>query len=171
MFDCGEGCPSELSISELCAVDHLFFSHFHADHVSGFDTFLRCNYGRTDRPNHIWGPPNSCEILHHRFQGFWWNLAETGTWRIHSIEQDRVRTIRLENSELFSIGNPEEDSECQTIILETDAYTVEAMLLNHRGPSVAYLVKEKPRFNMNMSRLSELGLKPSSVDPQFEGEQ
>lgn len=41
LFDCGDGCLTDLSFGEICGIDHLFFSHFHMDHISGFDSFLR----------------------------------------------------------------------------------------------------------------------------------
>lgn len=41
LFDCGEGCLSALSAAEVRAIDALFFSHLHIDHVAGFDGFLR----------------------------------------------------------------------------------------------------------------------------------
>ncbi|MEK6237422.1 MAG: hypothetical protein N2C14_22145 [Planctomycetales bacterium] len=46
LFDCGEGCLSSLSVGEIQAIDDLFFSHFHMDHVCGFDSFSRHNFGR-----------------------------------------------------------------------------------------------------------------------------
>ncbi len=75
LFDCGENCVSRLPFSEVQSIDHLFFSHLHMDHVAGFDSFFRCVYGRTERPNHIWGPAGTGKIMHHRFQGFLWNLV------------------------------------------------------------------------------------------------
>lgn len=164
LFDCGDGCLSELSFSEISSIDHLFFSHFHMDHISGFDSFLRCNYGRTDRPNHIWGPFNTTEVIQHRFQGYWWNLTAgmPGTWRLHNVLADRIATSRIENSEHFSVAH-DEGSALRTVeILSTQDYSVEAVLLNHHGPSVAYLVREKGRMNLDTSRLPGLGLKPGA---------
>src|SRR5437763_14918027 len=75
LFDCGEGCLDQAPFADTLAIDHLFFSHLHMDHVAGFDSFFRRTYNRTDRPNHVWGPPGTADILHHRFRGFLWNLA------------------------------------------------------------------------------------------------
>jgi ribonuclease Z len=55
-FDCGEACLRDLPVSQIQAIDALLFSHFHIDHVAGFDAFLRSNYDRADRPVSIWGP-------------------------------------------------------------------------------------------------------------------
>src|SRR4051794_15752958 len=96
LFDCGEGCLNAVPFSEVRQIDHLCFSHLHMDHVAGFDSFFRCTYDRTDRPNHIWGPPRTAEILHHRFQGFLWNLVDDRpvAWHVHDLHADRVESWR-----------------------------------------------------------------------------
>ncbi len=73
-FDCGEACQRELGVSEIRAIDHLFFSHFHVDHVAGFDSFLRSNYNRPDKPVRIWGPVGAADIVHHRLRGAIWQI-------------------------------------------------------------------------------------------------
>ncbi len=104
LFDCGEGCLDGLSVAESHAIDHLLFSHLHMDHVGGFDGFFRCTYNRTAKPNHVWGPPRTGEILHHRFRGFLWNLHEgqAVAWRVHDLYPGRIETRRLELAEAFA---------------------------------------------------------------------
>jgi ribonuclease Z len=70
LFDCGEECQRELPVAEIQAIDALFFSHLHVDHVAGFDTFLRHNYNRDGGPVQIFGPPGTATTLQHRFRGF-----------------------------------------------------------------------------------------------------
>jgi ribonuclease Z len=50
LFDCGEGVLDSLRPAGVQAVAHLGFSHFHMDHVAGFDGFFRLNYNRPDAP-------------------------------------------------------------------------------------------------------------------------
>ena len=50
LFDCGEGVLDSLRPGEVQSVAYLAFSHFHMDHVSGFDGFFRLNYNRPDAP-------------------------------------------------------------------------------------------------------------------------
>ena len=57
LFDCGEGCLTALSAAEIRAIDALFFSHLHIDHVAGFDAFLRLNFARPDNPVRISARP------------------------------------------------------------------------------------------------------------------
>jgi ribonuclease Z len=94
LFDCGEGCVSSLEFSLILGVDHVFFSHFHIDHVAGFDSLFRALYQRDSKPLHIWGPSGTAQIINHRLQGFMWNLHNQlgSTWFVHDILEDRVLT-------------------------------------------------------------------------------
>ncbi|MCE9544267.1 MAG: MBL fold metallo-hydrolase [Planctomycetia bacterium] len=161
LFDCGEGCLAELSFAEILAIDHLFFSHLHMDHVAGFDAFFRATFNRTNRPNRIWGPPETGRILQHRFQGVLWNLHEemSGTWHITDIHADRLQTVRLELSEAFAVLHNEGARPHARTAYEGAGFTIEALTMDHRTPTLAYLVREKPRRNVDVSRLSALGLR------------
>ena len=162
LFDCGDGCLNSVPFSEIQAIDHVFFSHFHMDHVAGFDYFFRGVFNRESKPNQIWGPPDSGRILHHRFQGFLWNLhAEmNGRWRITDIEEDATSTIRLELSEAFATSHDEGRASRRPFLIDGPNYTVEAHTMNHRTPTIAYVVREKPRSNIDTNRLAAMGLRP-----------
>jgi ribonuclease Z len=162
LFDCGDGCLSELSFAEIQSLDHLFFSHLHMDHVGGFDTFFRCTFNRNTRLNHIWGPPQAIRIMQHRFQGFLWNLHEqmAATWLVSDINPNEIDTERFELREAFAVGHDEGTQPFKQTILEGTGFSVEAVTMDHRTPTLAYVVREKPRRNIDTSRLSSLGLRP-----------
>ncbi len=162
LFDCGEGCVAELSFADVSGIDHLFFSHLHMDHVGGFDPFFRCLYNRDTKPNHVWGPPQTAAIIQHRFQGYMWNLV-AGTavaWHVHDIAETSIRSKRFELSEMFArthdIGKVNHDG----VVLTHPNFRVEALTMNHGTPSLAYIVREAERLNVNTARLGELGLRP-----------
>lgn len=92
---------------EIADIDHLLFSHFHMDHVSGFDAFFRVNFGRVGRENHLWGPPGSIGILGHRFGGSWWNLKAdlSATWHVHEVDGDTVSSARFGAQEGFAVAH------------------------------------------------------------------
>lgn len=161
LFDCGD-CLSDLSRSEIRRIDHLFFSHLHMDHVAGFDALFRCTYDRDPKPNVVWGPPGTSKILHHRLRGFWWNLhAELpGTWRVHDVHADHLRSCRFVTAEAYEIRHEEGSAAVGRCILDGPGFTVEALHLDHRGPCLAYLVREKARINVDPGRLAALGLRP-----------
>lgn len=162
LFDCGDGCLASSPYSEILATDHLFLSHLHMDHIGGFDSFFRCLFSRENKPNHIWGPPGTSEIIHHRFRGFLWNLhAEmTGTWWVHDVSEKEVSTSRFELCEAFAHKHEEGKVEIDSQLVDLGTCTVEAHVMNHGCPSLAYVVREKPRSNVDTLRLAHLGLRP-----------
>lgn len=166
LFDCGESTLATLGFGEIQAIDHLFFSHLHMDHIGGFDTFFRAAYGREDRPNRIWGPPETARILQHRFQGFLWNLHQempATSWLVHDVYPDQIRTTRFELGEAFALAHPVGAQPVEgTCILSTTDFTVSALAMDHKTTTLAYVVRESPRRNVSPTRLAELGLRPGS---------
>lgn len=163
LFDCGEACLADLAQAEVQAIDHLFFSHYHMDHVAGFDAYFRTNFDRECRPNRIWGPPGSGRILQHRFQSYLWNLHEglNATWRVSDLEEEEVRTWRYELPEAFEVAHEEaavlRDG---ALVLAEDDFTVEALTMDHRTPSMAYRVSEKTRWNIDPDAMAALRVRP-----------
>lgn len=164
LFDCGEGCLSTLSYAEIADLDHLFFSHLHMDHVGGFDTFFRSTFNRETKPNRIWGPPGTAEILQHRFRGFLWNLhgEMTAAWRVTDIAPAQLQTTRFELREAFVLGHAEGVQSVDGIVHRGEGYAVEALTMDHRTPSLAFVVREHPRRNVDLARLAALGLHPGA---------
>lgn len=165
LFDCGQDCLSGLAFSEILDLDGLFFSHHHMDHISGFDGLFRCLFNRTSKPNEIWGPPQTAEIMHHRFRGFLWNLHEdqSGSWRVHEIHPTARHTTRFELHEAFAQGHQEEPQPLsEGRIIETPEYTVDALAMDHLTTTIAYIVREQPRCNVDMAKMRELGIKPGA---------
>lgn len=172
LFDCGEGCLSELSVAEIQAVDHVLFSHFHMDHISGFDSFFRLTYDRTVKDNCIWGPPGSNSVMKHRFGGFLWNIYQhlESNWYVHDIHPDRIESVRFDGNEAFAEAHPLPSKSFATAIIDTPQYSVEAYHMNHQTPSIAYVIREKPRINIDPNRLKALGLSGGSWLQQIKTE-
>lgn len=162
LFDCGEGCLSALAFAEVLGIDHLFFSHLHMDHVAGFDSFFRGTFSRNGKPNRIWGPPGTARILQHRFQGFLWNLHEemSATWLVSDVHSDKIRTTRFELREAFAVAHDEGTQPRSGNLVEGAGFVVETVTMDHRTPTLAYIIREKPRLNFDTSRLASLGLRP-----------
>lgn len=162
LFDCGDGCVSDLPFSETQAIDHLFFSHCHMDHIGGFDSFFRSTFNRETQENTIWGPQGTSSILHHRFQGFLWNLAGgmRATWIINDICPHEIRRFRYELSEAFTNQHNAGSVATLDVVLDDDDFTVSAIHLSHHGSCLGYLLREKPSVNIRKERLTELGLRP-----------
>jgi ribonuclease Z len=162
LFDCGAACLTELSVAEILATEHLFFSHLHMDHVGGFDDFFRLTFARSSPANHIWGPPGTGRILQHRFQGFLWNLHDrlAGSWYVHDIYPASIETSRYELAEAFAAAHAEGSRPYEQLIWRCAEYSVQALAMAHRTPSLAYIIREQARVNVDPARLAALGLAP-----------
>lgn len=165
LFDCGEGCVGELPVAEAQAIDHLLFSHLHMDHVGGFDTLFRQTFFR-ERAVQAWGPPETRRILGHRVQGFMWNLYDggVGVWEANDILPGGIARSRFREDEAFAIAHPAPLAEGERLppplAIATPTYTVEALTMDHLTPSLAYILRERPRLNVAPDRMAALGLRP-----------
>jgi ribonuclease Z len=163
MFDCGSGCTDELGISDIAAVDHLLFSHFHMDHIAGFDNYFRVRYSNDRSPNMIWGPPGAIEVMSHRFQGFTWNLHhdQHASWTVCDIHENTVVPCTFRLSEAFSRQHMQPESGKEGgVIIDTPDCLVKAIEMDHKAPCMAYCVREKEKINVEPGKLKELDLKP-----------
>ncbi len=162
MFDCGEHCLDPLRPADIMDVDHLCFSHFHLDHIAGFDTFIRMNYNRESKPVRIWGPENAPEIIRHRLQGITWDRIQNspGKWIISGIEHEKISSKTLYAHEEFkTVHSSTSDPRNETIYSNRD-YTLQSTILSHRTPSIAYRITETPDFIIDKTRMNEAGLSP-----------
>jgi ribonuclease Z len=161
-FDCGEGCLAALATSEIMAIDVLFFSHLHIDHVAGFDSFLRLNYARPDRPVLIFGPAGTTRTLHHRLRGVTWNLVAglPGEFRITDVEPDRLVTTRLLTTEAFESAHPAGEVPFAGVVHTAEGFRVHARIMDHGIPCLAYAVREDARQNIDLKAVAAMGLAP-----------
>ncbi|HEV7126402.1 MAG TPA: MBL fold metallo-hydrolase [Ktedonobacterales bacterium] len=162
LLDCGDGCVTDLSVSEALAVDHLLFSHLHMDHIGGFDNFFRITYNRAPKPNEVWGPPRTAAIMRHRLRGFMWNLFEgdPGIWYVNDVHPDRIERTCFKETEAFALAHPAGTRQFDGMLFANPDYTVTALSMDHHTPSLAYVIREAPHVNVATERLDELGLLP-----------
>lgn len=160
LFDCGEGLLRHVRQPDIKAIDHLFFSHTHIDHIAGFDYFFRRNYDREGKPIYVWGPEKTSVIIHHRLLGFIWNLVggAPGKWYVTDINESSMTSYSFKTSEGFEQRHLEYRTAFEGIVLETPGFLVKAAILNHIIPSIAYLVEEKESLNISKEELMASGL-------------
>src|SRR4051812_46250032 len=134
MFDCGEGTQRQMMRYGVSfALEDIFFTHMHADHLLGVIGLLRTMalQGRIERLR-LWGPRGSSRVL---------SKAE-------SLGFERT-TFPVEIIELAAHQR-----------VDRAGYAITAFPVDHRGsPSIGYaLVEEdrKGRFNPDLAR--ELGI-------------
>ncbi len=162
LFDCGEGCLRRLNMGETIGLDAVFFSHLHMDHIAGFDTFIRRTFNRPNRPVQIYGPPGTIAIVQHRLRGFWWNMYQhlEGVWHVHDIYPTRMERAMFRANEAFAHLHPLEEVSHTGTIYDGGHFHVSTQTMEHHGPSLAYVVRERPRSNVDLARLAALNLTP-----------
>ncbi len=163
LFDCGQRCLDTLSVSEIQEIDHVFFSHFHMDHICGFDAFFRHNYNRPGRPVSIWGPPGAIEVIHNRMLGFTWNLhlGQPGEWVVNELDFDGLRSATFYTREAFRRAHLDPNWEIGESFLIEPTFSVKERQLHHGSiASIGYRIEEPARENLVAEKLPELGLRP-----------
>ncbi len=162
LFDCGEGCLEKVPRADIQVIEVLFFSHFHIDHVAGFDGFFRSNWYRTDDPVRIFGPDGTRKIIHHRMQGVSWNLVDSAPGEVHVTElsDHNLATSRYLAREGFAQEHRMDEQSFDGVLYRGRDFSVEARAMHHGIPSMAYLVRESDRSNIDMEVLASEGYAP-----------
>ena len=161
-FDCGDRCLHALPRAELRATSALFLSHLHMDHIAGFDELFRATFDRDDPPVHAYGPPGTADILHHRFRGYWWNIAGDlpGAWVVHDVHDAEVRSWRFRTADGYGAREPLGTRPHAGRIVEHEDYTVDAIGLSHHGTSLGWRVDEAARVSVVPDALAAFGRAP-----------
>ncbi len=174
LFDCGEGVLSEERPGDIQSIEALFFSHYHMDHVAGFDSFFRHNYNRDDTAVHVLGPAGTMDLMAHRFQGFTWNLHhdQPGVWNVTELDfsQGRADQRVFLAREAFASPSPVSRSELDrqsyrgqkiTVVYETEHLRVDAVALPHGNiSSMGYRVTTPATVSVNRHVVDSLGIPP-----------
>ena len=162
LFDLGD--LSSLSARDLLRVAHVFVSHMHMDHFIGFDALLRLSVGR-EKQVRIVGPRGLCERVHHKLQGYDWDLtdryeADLVFEAVEIGEAGPERSARFRFKERFDWEDG--DVERGSPAAEGDGFCVTAALLEHHGPCLGFAVTEPAHANVWKNRLGERGLAPGA---------
>ena len=162
LFDCGEGCLDRVPRADIQVIEVLFFSHFHIDHVAGFDSFFRSNWYRADAPVRIFGPEGTRKIIHHRMQGVSWNLIGGAPGEVHVAElnDQNLSASRYLAGEGFAQEHRLDEQSFDGVVYHGRDFRVEARAMHHGIPSMAYLVRENDRSNIDMEILAAEGYTP-----------
>jgi ribonuclease Z len=172
MFDCGEGVPTSVPFTDLISLNHLCFSHGHMDHVAGFAAFFRRVYGGDRQKPVIWGPAGMSRIVQHQMQGFLWNLVadapEVFTLVDVSAAETRAKEVRL--AEGFAVLHEREAAGRGEVLFSGEGYDVSAVEMDHGAPSLAYVVREHAKVNVDTAKMAALGLRPGKWMQDLKGD-
>ncbi len=156
LFDLGE--LGRFRPAKLLKVSHAFISHTHIDHFIGFDTLLRFMLNR-EKALKVFGPAGFLANVQSKLAGYTWNLTAEYPFSIQAVEvhPDRLFSQIFRCQERFVPGERKEGP--FTGVLEEDPQIqIEAVLLDHLIPCLAFSLRERFHINVHKERLSGMGL-------------
>jgi ribonuclease Z len=159
LFDIGE--IRSLSPRQILKISHVFISHTHLDHFVGFDHLLRICLGR-NKVIQLFGPPGFLDQLKHKLLAYTWNLVETYPFSldliIREVHPDYMITARLSSSTSFKIETDKEITSFNGLLHEEASCRVRAVFLDHKIPSLAFVLEERSHLNILKTELEKMGL-------------
>ncbi len=160
LFDLGD--LAALSPRQLLRVSHAFVSHAHMDHVAGLDRLLRVCLHRT-APLSLVGPPGFVRQIEHRLRSYTWNLldARSVDFRLQVAEFGRAglgRSAEFRARDAFRRRPLETPPQEAGRAHAEAAFAVDAVVLDHGTPSLAFALREADRVNVWRTGLDALGL-------------
>jgi ribonuclease Z len=159
MFDLGEITP--LTPRDLLKITHVFVSHAHMDHFTGFDKLLRIFLGR-DSELHLFGPPGFFSHVEGKLNGYVWNLVQEYKYnlalKVTEVHENRSISKRYLCCEGFRSGEVITGEIIDGILYKTPGFQVRGLLLDHRIPCLGFTLEEDFHVNINKEGLKRFNL-------------
>jgi ribonuclease Z len=159
LFDVGD--IASLPPRKLMRLSHVFVTHTHMDHFSGFDHLLAVILGRKAKLTLVGGPEFVAHV-EHKLRAYTWNVVyrydelvldvgEIGTdgrgqWARFSSRTNFVR----EATTSFALDDD--------VLHDEATFRVRARFVDHDIPCLAYAIEEKAHVNVAKDRLEALGV-------------
>jgi len=160
LFDLGD--ITRLMPRELMRLSHVFVTHAHMDHFSGFDHLLRVLLGRKSRIV-LYGGPGFVAQVAHKLLAYTWNVVHryATEFVVEAIELGLDGTQRracFSSRHGFAREDASTMASSGDIVHDEPSFRVRACFVDHGTPCLAYVVEEKARLVINKDRLVESGL-------------
>jgi ribonuclease Z len=161
LLDCGD--LSALSPRELLRVAALGVSHAHMDHWAGFERLLRVLVGR-EKTLPVLGPAGFAARVHHRLQGYTWNLADRIeaelAFEVTEVTGPAAGPWPRTRFRLRGGFRPEPlpPAEPGTPLRIGPMLSLRAAVLDHGTPCLGFALEEAAHGNIGRTRLEAMGL-------------
>lgn len=159
LFDLGDLSP--LAPRELLRVSHAFVSHAHVDHFCGFDTLLRVCLHRA-QPLYLAGPRGFAARVAAKLAAYSWNLLDESSVDfaivVDEFDGGIVRRCRYRARTAFAPEELRPPDLAAGLVLAEDDFRIEAAVLDHGTPCLAFALQERMGVNVWREGLARLGL-------------
>ncbi len=144
----------------IARVSHVFVSHTHLDHFIGFDRMLRIFLSR-DTELTLFGPAGIVRNVAGKLRGYTWNLVENYSFSllVHEVSSDKIVRCRFRARTGFEAEEIDEQPFSGVLHSEASLW-VEAAILDHKIPCLAFALHEPTRLNIRTDALRQLGVPP-----------
>jgi ribonuclease Z len=160
MFDLGD--IYTLSPRDILKISHIFVTHTHMDHFSGFDRLLRITLGR-EKKLYLYGPEGFINNIQGKLAGYSWNLVKNFNnqfiLNITEIRKNNYITQELACQDGFiPVNEPKIIPKSKAEIHSELTLNVKAEILDHDISCLGFSLVEKFRVNIKKNKLKELKL-------------
>jgi len=164
LFDLGD--ITVLPPRKLMRLSHVFVTHTHMDHFSGFDHLLRVVLGRKAGIVLVGGPDFMAQV-EHKLRAYTWNV-------VHRYEVELVLDVReigtdgrgrratFSSRRRFERESAAPFEVIDDVLHDETTFRVRGRLVDHEMPCLAYAVEEKAHVKVGKDRLASLGLSTGS---------
>jgi ribonuclease Z len=159
LFDLGD--IHALSARDILKTTHVFVTHTHMDHFIGFDRLLRLCLGR-EKTLHLFGPEGFLKNVEGKLAGYRWNLVADYRNRfilnVTEVRKDCLATKQYRCGNKFLNENRSQKTEFNGILAKASAFSVSAVILDHRIPCLGFSIAERFHINIKKEAVVSLGL-------------
>jgi ribonuclease Z len=160
LFDLGD--ITRLPPRKLMRLSHVFVTHAHMDHFSGFDHLLRVVLGRKQGIA-LFGGPDFIAQVEHKLRAYTWNVVHRYEVNlvidVHEIWTDgRVQHVCFSSRTQFARESCASVELHDDVLYDETTFRVRSRFVDHEIPCLAYAIEEKAHLRIDKDRLIALGL-------------
>ena len=153
LIDAGEN--GTLGDDRLGDLEAVFLTHHHVNHFIGFDRIVRANLDR-DKALHVYGPEGTITKVYNRIKSYEYQYFpfQKIVLEVHEVWPGRLSVARLEFARRFPRPKVVEAPWTEPVVYRAEGLSVEAALVDHTVPCLAFALVEEPGTYPDPARLA-----------------
>jgi ribonuclease Z len=159
LFDAGDNAP--LDAGRLGDLGAVFVTHHHVDHFIGLDRIVRANLDR-DKTLRLYGPDGTIRRVYDRIKSYEYPFFpfQKLVLEVREVLDGRLRSARLECARRFPEPEVTEADWIGPVVYEDPDLVIEAALVDHTVPCLAFAMVERPGIHPDPEKLAVGPLRP-----------